>query len=119
MPPAGARSFPAVAASLDPVAERARLAREPWVAQEMRSAELRGALLPRDEVAAAVQAAFSRVRARPLALPTKATPRVATLRTFAEVKQGLTELVHEALRELSETEVVAAAEGGGGDDDTP
>ena len=51
------------------------------------------------------------VRARMLAIPTKGTPLVATKRTFAEIKQTLTDLVHEALRELSETEVVALAEG--------
>jgi DNA-binding transcriptional regulator YhcF (GntR family) len=78
----------------------------------MKNQAARGQLLPRAEVTAAVQSAFTRVRARMLALPTKAAPQVASLRTLAEIKTVLTELVHEALRELSETEVVALAEGG-------
>ena len=101
-----ARLSPAVAASLDLVAERARLARAPWLGQRRTNAAARRLLRPRDEVTAAVQAAFSRVRARLLALPTKAAPQVVLLKTVAEVKALLTTLVHEALQELSETEVV-------------
>ena len=56
-------------------------------------------------------AAFTRVRARMLALPTRAAPLVATKRTLPEIKELLTELVYEALRELSETQVVAIASG--------
>jgi phage terminase Nu1 subunit (DNA packaging protein) len=111
IPPAVARMFPAAAASLDLMAERARLAREPWVAQEMKNQTARRLLLPRDEVTAAVQACFSRVRARLLAIPTRAAPQVLLLGGMAEVKALLTALVHEALQELSETKVVALAEG--------
>ena len=103
---------PAAGDQLDLEAERALLAREQRIAQEMKNQAARGQLLPRAEVTAAVQSAFTRVRARMLALPTKAAPQVASLRTLAEIKTVLTELVHEALRELSETEVVALAEGG-------
>ncbi len=108
MPASLARRFPAAAASLDLVAERARLAHEPWIGQRMKNAAARRLLLPRDEVTAAVQDAFSRVRARLLYLPTSAAPRVVLLKTIAEVKALLTTLVHEALQELSETEVVPA-----------
>ena len=48
------------------------------------------------------------MRARLLAIPTKAAPQVVLLKTVAEVKALLTTLVHEALQELSETEVVPA-----------
>ncbi len=99
--------FPAAAASLDLVAERARLAHEQWIGQRLTNAAARRLLRPREEVTAAVQAAFSRVRARLLALPTKAAPQVVLLKTIAEVTALLTALVHEALQELSETEIVA------------
>src|SRR5918999_5382660 len=92
-------------------AERARLACAQADMQEMKNAALRGALLPRDEVTAAVQACFSRVRARLLAIPTRAAPQVVLLKIMAEVKALLTGLVPEALQELSETKVVALAEG--------
>ena len=106
IPPALARMFPAAAASLDLVAERALLAREPWIDQRLTNAAARRLLRPRDEVTAAVQAAFARVRARMLAIPTKAAPQVILLKAIAEVKALLTELGHEALQELAETEVV-------------
>ena len=106
VPAALARRFPAAAASLDLVAERALLAREPWIGQRLTNAAARRLLRPRDEVTAAVQDAFSRVRARLLYLPTSAAPRVVLLKGIAEVKALLTELVHEALRELAATEVV-------------
>ena len=74
---------------------------------------------PRDEVTAAVQACFSLVRARLIAIPTRAAPQVVLLKTMPEVKALLTALIHEALQELSETKVVALAEGAapGEDDD--
>jgi hypothetical protein len=90
------------------VTERALVAREQWIGQRMKNAAARRLLLPRDEVTAAVQAAFARVRARLLAIPTKAAPQVVLLKTIAEVKALLTALIHEALQELSETEVVPA-----------
>ncbi len=107
VPAALARRFPAAAAALDLVAERARLAHEQWIGQRMTNAAARRLLRPRDEVIAAVQAAFGRVRARMLAIPTKAAPQVVLLRTVAEVMALLTALIHEALQELAATEVVA------------
>jgi phage terminase Nu1 subunit (DNA packaging protein) len=92
-------------------AERARLARAQADMQAMKNATARRLLLPRDEVTAAVQACFSLVRARLLAIPTRAAPQVVLLKSMPEVKALLTELVHEALKELSETKVVALAEG--------
>ena len=88
------------------MAERALLAREQWIGQRMKNDTARRLLLPRDEVSAAVQAAFARVRARMLAIPTRAAPQVILLKSIAEVKALLTELGHEALQELAATAVV-------------
>ncbi len=89
-------------------AERARLACAQADAQEMKNATARRLLLPSAEVTAAVQACFSLVRARLLAIPTRAAPQVLLLKGIAEVKALLTALIHEALQELSETKVVPA-----------
>ena len=91
--------------------ERALVAREQWIGQRMKNAAARRLLLPRDEVTAAVQACFALVRARLLAIPTRAAPQVVLLKTMPEVKALLTALVHEALQELSATKVLARAEG--------
>jgi hypothetical protein len=56
-----------------------------------------------------VQAAFARVRARLLALPNKAAPQVVTLKEVVPIQEKLTGLVHEALAELSATQVGIAA----------
>lgn len=88
------------------IAERARLSAEQADAQAMKNAKMRGDLLPRDEVTAAVQSAFARVRARLLAIPSRAAPIVAPLRAPGEVQAKLTDLVHEALAELASTEIV-------------
>lgn len=93
--------------SLDLAAERARLAREQADGHSMKNAQLRGELLPRAAVTAAVQAAFTRVRARMLAIPGKAAPLVMSMQSATEVQAALRDAVHEALAELSETEVVA------------
>lgn len=80
---------------------------------EMKAAQVAQTLLPREEVTAAVQAAFARVRAKLLNLPAKSAPAVVTMKSVAIVQEKLTELVHEALDELATTPVViAAAEAG-------
>ena len=60
--------------------------------QEMKNATARRLLLPSDEVTAAVQACFARVRARLIAIPTRAAPQVVLLKGIAEVKALLTAL---------------------------
>lgn len=92
--------------------------------QRMRNAATRGELLPRSEVDAAVTAAFARVRARVLALPSKLAPVLLSLRTAAEVRERMAEAVHDALDELAATSVAGVpgpdwsftgdADGGGG-----
>lgn len=102
---------------LDLDAERARLTKAQADAAEMKNAQMRLELLPRADVSAAVQGAFARVRAKILALPTRAAPQVVAMPTALAVQGKLTELVHEALAELASTEVTLAepqAEGGEG-----
>lgn len=89
----------------DLVAERARLAKEQADAQEMKNAMMRGELLKREDVDAAVVAAFSRVRTRMIGLPPKLAPVVMTAESPAEAQRMMRESVYEALRELSETAV--------------
>lgn len=79
--------------------------------EEMQTAAMKGELLPRAGVTAAVQGAFARVRARLLALPNKAAPAVVALKDVVPIQEKLTELVHEALAELSATAVGIEAHG--------
>lgn len=91
---------------LDLVAERARLAKEQADAQAMKNAIQRGELIPRPDVVAAWTAVFAHVRARLLALPSKAAPAVVGLSALPEVKEVLSDHVEEALAELAETRAV-------------
>lgn len=90
---------------LDLVAERARLAKEQADAQEMKNALMRGELLKRGDVDAAVAAAFARVRARLISVPAKLAPVVMTMDGTAEAQAAIRDAIYEALRELSETAV--------------
>lgn len=105
------------AETFDLVAERARLAKEQADAQEMKNAQLRGELLVRGEVTAAVQGAFARVRAKLLSLPSKVAPLLIGMDSIADVTEHLRVGVYEALGELSETQVISAGTSGGPDDD--
>lgn len=87
--------------------QRSRLAAEQADKAAMENAARRRELLPVEEVNEAVTSAFARVRARLLAIPSKAAPRVHALGTAAEAQAVLTELVHEALEELADTRTVA------------
>jgi phage terminase Nu1 subunit (DNA packaging protein) len=72
----------------------------------MENAQRRGELIPVADMTVAMQTAFAYVRAQLLAIPTKAAPTVITLETTGEVNEHLTELIHDALREISETRAV-------------
>lgn len=89
--------------------EEARLARERADQLAMKNAATRGELLPADKVSLAVTSAFARVRTRMLAIPPKAAPRMVGKAQPAEIQAALSDYVEEALRELSETQVVAAS----------
>jgi hypothetical protein len=72
---------------------------------EMETAALKGELLRRDHVVDAVEKAFARVRAKLLAMPSKAAPIVASMKGVVPVQEKMTELVHEALAELAATQI--------------
>ena len=72
---------------------------------EIKTAALKGAFLPRDGVIDAVQGAFARVRAKLLALPSKCAPAISAMKSPVAIQEKLTELVHEALAELASTVV--------------
>ncbi len=87
---------------------------------EIKTAVLKGAYLPRAGVTIAVQSAFARVRAKLLAMPSKSAPIIYGMKSAVAIQEKLTELVHEALAELSATIVGIEEEGGrGGDRDAP
>lgn len=84
--------------------------------EEIKTAALKGQYLPRVGVTMAVQGAFARVRAKLLSMPSKAAPILFGLKSATAIQAKLTELVHEALAELSAT-IVGVEEAGdsGGD----
>jgi hypothetical protein len=89
-------------------------------AEEIRTAVMKGEMLPRAGVSAAVQGAFARVRSKLLGLPSKIAPRIASLKSAVAVEAAITELVHEALAELAATQIgVEEAGAGGGDRAAP
>ena len=99
-------------ADLDLASERARLAKEQADRQEMLNAQMRGELLARPDVDAAVSAAFARVRAKLLSVPGKAAAEVVAVDQPAEAEALIRDAVCEALEELAGTTVadlVAAA----------
>jgi hypothetical protein len=92
---------------LNLTAERARKAKEEADRLEMLNAQTRGELLARGDVDAAVAAAFARVRARLIGVPSKVAPLVAMVDAPAEAQGIVREAIYDALRELSETSVAA------------
>lgn len=100
----GAAGGAAGAESLD--AARIRLLEEQADAQAMKNAIQRGELIPKQDVVAGMQVAFANARARLLAIPTAAAPLVIGMTSLGAVKDKLTDLVHEACRELAETRAV-------------
>lgn len=87
---------------------RARLATEQADNLEMKNARERGELLPRSDVHLSVTEAFTRVRAKLLAMPSKLAPLAFGLGSIAEVRDAVTKAIHEALAELSGTIVHGA-----------
>jgi hypothetical protein len=87
---------------------------------EMETAALKGELLKRADVTSAVQGAFARVRAKLLALPSKAAPQASSMKSVVAIQEKLTEFVHEALAELAATQIgVEEAGADRGDRDSP
>lgn len=92
-------------ADLDLTAERARKAKEEADKLEMQNAQLRGELLARADVDAAVVGAFARVRARMIGVPSKVAPLVVQCETPAEAEADIRKAIYEGLRELADTSV--------------
>jgi terminase small subunit / prophage DNA-packing protein len=103
---------------LDLTEERARKAKEEADRLEMMNAQMRGELLARGDVDAAVGAAFARVRAKMLSVPTKVAAEAMLVDTPAEAEALIREAVAEALGELSATSTAdLLAEAADGDDE--
>jgi terminase small subunit / prophage DNA-packing protein len=90
---------------LDLTEERARKAKEEADRLEMQNAQMRGELLARTDVDAAVVGAFARVRARMIGVPSKVAPIVVTMDSPAEAEAAIRKAVYEALKELADTTV--------------
>lgn len=90
---------------LDLTKERARKAKEEADKLEMQNAQMRGELLARDDVNAAVVGAFARVRARMIGVPSKVAPLVVSMESPAEAEAAIRGAVYEALKELADTSI--------------
>jgi len=95
-----------VAPDLD--AARIRLLTAQAEGHEMKNAVTRGELIPTPDMETAIGALLDGMRARVLALPTRAAPLVVGLGGLAEVRDTLTGLVHEALTEIASNEFACA-----------
>ena len=94
----------------------------------MLNAQMRGETVLAEDVENVVGAYADAVRAKVLALPTRAAPLVLGLATLAEVRDKLTELAHDACGDLAAREIVStvhdrarrrAGRSAGGDADIP
>jgi phage terminase Nu1 subunit (DNA packaging protein) len=85
---------------------RARLLQARANIAEMEEAKLRAELIPAGEIQPAWEAMALHVRNHLLAVPTKVTAHVPQS-VRAQVFQLLTDAIHQALTELSETEIIA------------
>ncbi len=73
----------------------------------MLNAQLRGDLITAEDMEAVVGAMFDAVRTKLLALPTKLAPIVLNLPSAMDVRERLTDGVHECLSDLATHDVVA------------
>ena len=94
----------------------------------MLNAQMRGETVLAEDVENVVGAYADAVRAKVLALPTRAAPLVLGLASLAEVRDKLTELAHDACGDLAAREIVStvhdrarrrAGRSAGGDADIP
>lgn len=97
---------------LDLTAERARKAKEEADRLEMQNAVMRGELLARSDVDAAVIEDYSRVRAKLLGIPSKVAPLVAATSEPREAEGLVKRAINEALQELSDPEALFDAGAG-------
>jgi len=74
------------------------------------NAQIRGDSVTAEDVEAIVGALADAVRAKVLALPTKAAGRLVGMTSAADMKDALTGMVHEALQDLADTSIVPAVQ---------
>lgn len=75
---------------------------------ELLNRQLRADLIPADEMEAIVGAAFDAARTKLLAVPLSLAPRLALMADAVEAREALTKAIHDALADLSDTEIVAS-----------
>lgn len=92
------------AAMLD--AARVRLVTAQADARELLNAQLRGDAVLAEDLEAIVGGTFDAVRAKVLAVPVSAAARVVGLADRVSIQEVLTGLVHDALADLADAEVV-------------
>lgn len=90
---------------LDLTAERARKAKEEADRLEMQNAQMRGELVARGDVEAGIIGAFSRVRAKLIAIPSKVAPLIAAMTEPRACETAIRKPIYEALEELAGTTV--------------
>ena len=88
-------------------ARRRKVAAEALMA-EQEAAMRAGELIPKEDVVAGMQTVFAHVKARMLAIPVKLAPSLVMIETVAVIKAKITEAIHDALKELSETRAVVS-----------
>lgn len=103
------------------VAEQIRKLAAQADAAEMKNEVTRRNLIPRDDVINGMRDSFANARARLLAIPKKAAPRIVGETSIVAIEEILVDHVSEACAELAETTAIALledspADGGGGDD---
>ena len=85
---------------------RVRLLTAQAEAREMLNAQMRAESMTAGDVEIVVGAVVDGVRAKSLALPTRAAPLLVGLTNMAEIRDILTGLVHDTLTELASAEVI-------------
>jgi hypothetical protein len=88
-------------------AARIRLTNAQADGHEMKNQILRGEMIPGSDLEIVAGGFVDGVRAKFLALPTRAAPLLVGLTSLSEVRDVLTGLVHEALADLAEQEIVS------------
>ncbi len=107
---AGEGGVGATATDIDGVMEMARRTKLQADLLELRLAQQRGKLVRIEDVSAAVQDEYTRVRSRLLALPAAIGMRCAGLATAEAVERAVRPLLAQALEELSQDGPALAAE---------
>lgn len=89
--------------------DEARLQKARADKAEMEAGEMRGTLVPVDQIASAMHSAVIIMKTRIGAVPAKAAPLVAGMKSIPAVERVLRDNIEEALAELSKVEVRNAA----------